>query len=272
MAIFFAIELIVVGAQSGSPKFFTELSNLSFTVFTFYTVWSALSVALKFLQVHVICKDRFSYEPTDLESSNLHNAPTLYCGLATNELSWYQKVQWLLFTLGAEMAVASTLIYWTLVHKPHTGFTKPAVNVPVNLLNAIVAVVDTWVTGIPIRILHGIYLILFGVAFQLFAGIYYASNGTDINGHHSISHVANFNHNPGVTMIIDIVIPFIIMPAVHMLFFIIYLAREAALYSLKSKCIRRRRTSPQQSKETNVVTEKPSNPFVEQQETELLQH
>ena len=231
-------------------------------MFVFYTVWSAISVTAKFIQVHVICKDRYSYQQTDLESSNLQNAPTLYCGLATDELSWYQKVQWFLFTVGAEMAVASTLLYWSLKHEVNSGFTNPAVNVPINLLNAIVAMLDTWLTGIPIRILHGVYLIIFGAGFQLFTGIYYAANGTDISGKHSINQIPNYNKNPGVSAIIDIAIPFIILPIIHLLFFLNYLMRESLLYIAKSKCIRKR-SSPKRSKESNPFRKSPTNELQE---------
>ena len=155
------------------------------------------------------------------------------------------------------MAVASTLLYWSLVHNVNSGFTDPEVNVPVNLLNAIVAILDTWLTGIPIRILHGVYLILFGAGFQLFTGIYYAANGTDINGKHSINQIPNYNKNPGVSAIIDIAIPFIILPIIHLLFFLNYLMKESLVYIFKSKCIRRR-SSPKRS---NPLKKSESNPF-----------
>ena len=277
MAVFFTVEIIVIGAETGSPKFFIYLGDLAFTVFAFYTVWSAFSVTFRFLLVHVCCKERFSYERADddEEESNLHNEPAKNCGIAENDLSWYQKVQWFLFTIGAEMAVAATVIYWSLVHKVNSGFIKPQVNVPIHLLNAVVAILDTWLANFPIRILHVVYVSLFGAGYQVFTGIYYAVNGTDIYGRHHINHILNYKSNPGVAVVIDFVIPFIFIPIVHLFFFLQYLLREGLLHLIKHKCLKRKRRQPlslsEQTEADSVPKEEASNPFEEELSRELEQ-
>ena len=281
VAVFFSVEIIVVGVKTASPKFFIYFGNLVFTVFVLYTVWSALSVTFSFLLVQVCCKERFSYERADdddREASNLYNAPAAHCGMATNDLFWYQKVQWFLFTVGAEMAVVATVVYWALVHKPNSGFTDSVRNVPVHLLNAIVAILDAWLGNFPIRILHGVYMVLFGAGYQIFTGIYYATNGTNLEHKHYISHLLNYKTAPGVAAIIDIVIPFAIIPIIHLFFFFLYVLREGLLHIIKRKCLKRKRREPlaeERGEEEQVAEpesaheEKETNPFQEELEREL---
>lgn len=232
----------MIGAETNSPKFFIHFGKLVYTVFVLYVVWSAISVTIKYVYIYGSCRrDPYVAHESLEEESLLHDEPSDCCGIQANSLSWYQKIQWFLFTVGAEMSLASTFIYWALVHRANEGFSKPNYAntiVIIHLVNALVAIFDVWLTNIPIRILHGAYMIFFSGSYQLFTGVYYAVNGTDIMNNNRVSPILNYNSEPGIAIIMDYVIPLVIVPAVHMFFFLQYVLRSSLLYIIHSRCLR----------------------------------
>ena len=64
-------------------------------------------------------------------------------------------------------------------------------------VNALFALIDIFVTGIPMNILHMVYPMAFGAVYAVFTVIYYSAHGTDGYGHHYIYSVLNWG-KPGV--------------------------------------------------------------------------
>lgn len=59
-----------------------------------------------------------------------------------------------------------TIVYWSFLS--NRGATSPAANVHQHLMNTILMIIDLFINAIPIRLLHAIYAMLYGVTYTLF--------------------------------------------------------------------------------------------------------
>ena len=237
IAIFFVAELLVTAiTENAGPKYFIFLTNLGFMMFTLYTVWSAVSVTVRFLQIHVICKGKvieLDMHPSTLEEPTLQGG----CARVDNTISWFQMIQWLLFTLGVETALGITLLFWSLLYRPgHDDFYLSNNILVPHLVNGVTALMETWLTSIPIRLLHFIYPAAFGAGYILFTGIYFVANGTNPNGSHYIYPVLDYGNNLGFAIGVDVIVLTVVLPLLHVLFFVQFMMRSALANWLKKKC------------------------------------
>ena len=227
IATFFVVEIFVTAFEMNiGAKYFIFLTNLGFTLLTLYTLWSAVSVTYRFLQVHFICRNEATdpnVHPSMLEEPTQRNG----CWRVSNTLAWYQMFQWLLFTLGVEIALGITLLFWSLLYHPDSGYNYAShTNLVIHLVNGITAIIETWVSSVPIRLLHIIYPATFGAGYIVFTGIYYAANGTGINGTHYIYPVIDYGNHPGYAAGADLIVLFVLVPVLHSLFFLMFMIRS----------------------------------------------
>ena len=83
-----------------------------------------------------------------------------------------------------------------------------------HLVNAIVALADIWICGIPIYTLQLIYIWIFGTVYVIFTGIYFeVSNGNIVYS------VLNYGENLGLAVGIIILSGLVVFPAVHFIIF-----------------------------------------------------
>lgn len=229
IAIFFVVEIGVIGYEirGVGAKYFIYLTNLGFTLLTLYTLWSAVSVTVRFFQVHVFCRnevDGLDMHPSMLEE----HVPRGCCQTAANTLTWYQMGQWLLYTLAVEVALGITLLFWSLLYKPgHDALFFTHENLVPHLINGITAFLETWISGVPVRLLHFIYPVTFGAGYIVFTGIYYAANGTNPNGSHSIYPVLDYENKLGFAVGVDLITVFVLAPLLHMLLFAQFLVKSS---------------------------------------------
>lgn len=238
---FFIAEIIVIAIHVGTIKFFIYLSHQSLTVFVLYTIWSAMSVTFKFLQVHLFNRKKFK-DWEDKVEHELMQVPKGCCGINSDSTSWYQKVHWLLFVVGAEMALAVTLLQ--SMYRPATDPNPNYLNhetAVLYLVKGIVPVLDTLFTSTPVQLLHAVYLALIGSVYVVFHGLYFAFNGTDPAGNQAIYSVLNYETNPAARGGLSAVFVVVYLPLVHLLFFALHLLREALSYFTKKKCSRPKR-------------------------------
>ena len=215
---------------NGGPRFFIFLTNWAILSFNAYLIWSAFSTTLHYLLVHKCCKSRYhddnfnhGYSEYELEK------PQGCCGLKSNGISWYHMIHWLLFALGAEVALAITILYWSLIYDTDQG-APDGVNVNTHLTNGIVALLDIFITGIPISIYHFIYIQLFFTVYAVFTGIYHAADGTNVNGSPFIYGIIDYGSTPGTAAGIVIGVILVYTPIIHLLFYLLYLARYWLVY------------------------------------------
>ena len=234
-ALYFFAWLVVAGFYrfNAGPFFFIYLTNWGLLVWTFYLLVAALTVTVKFFYVH-FC-GRKHYEGKDLTSRYhefVFEKPEGFCG-ASNCSNGFHFLQWLFFTVGAEIALCILILYFALLYG---GGPISGVNANTHLVNGLIAVLDVFIVGHPVRILHVIYLVAFGAAYLTFAGVYYAANGVNpfTTGQY-IYGVIDYGSSPVSASLTSLGVVLIFLPIVHMVFYGLYLIRYSIIYCIYAK-------------------------------------
>lgn len=147
-------------------------------------------------------------------------------------LPWYYKLQWVSFLIGAEYAIAISILYWSMFYDPnseHNYYSLDSLNL--HLINGIAALLDLWLSGMPVSIYHAIYSISFGLIYILFTGIYYVADGTDPDGNRFIYQVLDYGTHPGPALGMALLLTVLLIGSVHYFLFIHYVFR----YRLSSR-------------------------------------
>ena len=235
MAAYFSAWLIPSGLDptNGGVKYFIFLTNWSYLAWCSYLIVSAMSATTKVIQVYC-----FQARSSETARQALLEKPEQYididkpagcCGKCSDNTTWYQKVQWILFTLGVDAAIAAFILHWTVTYN---GARITGVDANTHTVNCIVALIDIFFSGVPVRIFHFIYPVLFGGTYSVFTGIYHAANGTNAQGDPYIYNILDYDDSPGSATGWVLGVPLILAPVLHLLVFGLYSARFWITYYL----------------------------------------
>ncbi|KAK6993497.1 protein rolling stone [Biomphalaria glabrata] len=122
------------------------------------------------------------------------------------------KVMWLLYVMSVTGAVMVCIWYWTSVHK---GREITAIRLNTHGVAALYILLNMVVTRIPLRVLHFVYPVIFGVAYTLFSAIYYSMDGTNQTGDRYIYSVLDWSR-PDRTLALSSLSNFVFIPIVHL--------------------------------------------------------
>jgi len=136
------------------------------------------------------------------------------------EVVWYQKLQWLLGTMGLEIAVAVLILYWSVVYT--SSDELDGTNLNTHLVNGIVALFDVWFSGIIIRLYHIVYILAFGGTYAIFSGIYYAADGTNTKGKPYIYSALDYEDERGQAIALVILVVLVFLPLIHLVIYAMY--------------------------------------------------
>ena len=236
------VGLGAAAPENGGPKYLIFLTNWSYLVWNAYLIVSAISCTATYFLCYVCCRERFK----DREGEDgshcqrelvLEDKPVGCCGAQSDKSFWYQKLHWVLFSLAMEVAIGVTILYWALLYNPDSGFDYFGdLNLMTHLINGIMAVVDIFVTGIPVHLFHVVYILGFSSTYISFAGIYFAAYGTNVQGEPYIYGVIDYGSQPVTAAIYTIVVGLIYYPLMHLLIYCLYLGREGLLYLFRRFC------------------------------------
>ena len=235
-ALFFLAYLIVSGVSYSIPdyggRYLIFLTNWAFLALNVHLLWSAIFVTIRYFQVHVFCKER--YEVHKLSRYHVYDKPAGCCGVQKDGTVWYQKVQWLLFTVGNQAAIGVCILYWVLIYSSNDRVDH--INIATHALNAIIALADIGISGVPVRILHVVYPVIFCGSYSVFTGMYYAVGGTGAANQTFIYPVLDYEMSPATSSGYILGVTLVFCPLVHLLTWGLYLAREGLLHLIKRAC------------------------------------
>ena len=127
------------------------------------------------------------------------------------------------------MALGVTILFWSLLYNPSVELDGS--NLIVHLVNGIIALVEIWVTGLPVHFLHFVYVQIFGACYSVFTGIYYATNLTNLyDGGRYIYPVLDYVESPGIGSAIIFLVVLLFLPAIHLFFCLQYVVRYWLVY------------------------------------------
>ena len=232
LALFYTVYLFFAGLENG-VHFFVFYSFWALLIHAVYLIWCASSSTVDYFKYNFCC-------PEDKQPSvYLEHQPPGCCGKKIDNLKWYHKVLWVLFTVAIDSALAVVLTYWVLIYSPQNNIDDVFghINVVVHVLVCVTALLDIVVTGIPVRFYHLIYSVLAIAVFIVFTAVYnVADGGNNIDNGTYIYVALDYDNNPGTASAYAVLYPIVVFPIFHTITYIIYIIREALLYCVRKKC------------------------------------
>ena len=266
MAAYFFAWLIPSGLDpaNGGVKYFIFLTNWCYLAWCSYLIISAISATTTVIQVYCFqARSSGTARQSLLEKSIAKpyidiDKPAGCCGRCNDKTTWYQKVQWVMFTLGVEAAITVSILYWG---DTYNGWRITGVDANTHSVNGIIALIDIFFSGVPVCILHFIYPVLFCGTYVVFTGIYHAANGTNVQGDPYIYNVLDYGDSPGSATGWVLGITLVIIPVLHLIVFGLYSARFWITYYLW------KRIEGEEPEDETRVTEEGKNEIEEVKES-----
>ena len=137
------------------------------------------------------------------------------------------KVQWALFLVGGEYAVVISILYWAFYTDPnshHNLYSLDSLNL--HMINGVLAVLELWLSGIPVRICHAVYSMAFGCVYVLFTGLYYAAGGRGEDGNKYIYPFLDYDSNAEAAIALAVGCVVFLVGGIHIVFFLQYKGRK----------------------------------------------
>ena len=222
-------------------KYLIFLTHWGFIVWNVYLVVSAVTATIALWPASTSTNSRV--KPNDFQQdsncvkSNSRDTCKKVTGSTCLALPWYYKLQWVSFLIGGEYAIAITVLYWSMFYDPnseHNYYSLDSLNL--HLINGIAALIDLWLSGMPVSIYHAIYSISFGFVYILFTAVYYITDGTDPDGNRFIYQVLDYSMHPGAALGLAVLLAVLFIGIIHYFLFIQYVFRyRLTLWSYHAK-------------------------------------
>ena len=132
-------------------------------------------------------------------------------------LPWYVKLDWLLFDIVCLAAFTVTLVYFIGLYPQET--TKPPLieDINVHAMNLVTVILDLLLGAMPVRLLHVIYPIIYGLVYTVFSLIYWSGDHSRV----IYPKILDWNH-PGMTAAIIAGLVVVGMPLLQAAIFVVY--------------------------------------------------
>ncbi|CAG7786690.1 unnamed protein product, partial [Allacma fusca] len=191
---YFIIWLAINIARSKHPNLYIiQATHWSFVIQAIYGTIYFSNLAYRFFQYR---RTASKISDGDGRSSSQYIRPP-------TKLNIFDSITWLLLNIAGTIPYIVSVGYWAFVFKPNSSNTQ-AGDVLLNLtshgFNALLALVDTFVTAIPIRVAHCLYTVTFTIAYLLFSLFYELADGAYSNPDEPyIYRFLNWREEPGMT-------------------------------------------------------------------------
>ncbi|VDI79169.1 Hypothetical predicted protein [Mytilus galloprovincialis] len=129
------------------------------------------------------------------------------------------KWQWTLYNISVGSAPIVAILYWVIAYDG-TGYNF--INVNTHGVNAAFILLDTFITRMPVRLLHVYQSSLLGFTYVIFTIIYWSFGGLNQFGQPYIYTVLNYGQSPKKAFIYVMAICFIVCPLIHSFVFFLY--------------------------------------------------
>lgn len=226
------------------------LSNWGYLIWVAYLISAAVTVTFNFIRA--LACTQVVYFPrrhsTSLMSErDSHTNSCCSCNRTYDNTNLCDKITWILYLIGGEGAVLIAILFWTTEYNSSEA-TGP-ISCHLHLVNAVVAIIDLWVSGVPVYLLHFVYVQLFAATYASFTGIYYSFNQTD-----PIYPVLDYHSKPGLAagLVVGVVVFGTVF--VHLMFLLQYLCRRRATLHLINKYKIKYRLSFSASSAVHTIT------------------
>lgn len=98
-----------------------------------------------------------------------------------NEVTWYMKLSWLLSNIVQVFSVIVTVVYFSAIYPTlHVSDSELINDTNMHAINTIFVLVDSAICARPVRILHFVYPLIYGLVYIGFSVVVYGVSGTVI--------------------------------------------------------------------------------------------
>lgn len=250
--LFHAVES---GKEEQGGRFLIYLTNWGFLFWVTYLISAAVAVTINFIRAWA-CSNvvYFKRRQSSLLVDSDRRTSTACCSSrrSPDNTNCCDKLTWFLFVIGAEAAVIIAILFWTTMYDS-AGATG-SVSIHLHLVNAVVALIDLWVSGVPVFLLHFIYIQIFGALYVVFTGVYAAANTT------AIYPVLDYQSNPGLAAGLAVGMVVFGTVVIHLLFLMQYLCRRSLTNRLLLKYEKKYRMSFNSSSATHITHRDSTSP------------
>ena len=186
--------LVATGVQS-SDRFIIYLTIQSFLL---------LNLSLLLLAILTVAYAAIYYSRSEKLQSLFPVPPSegldgVEISYGQDTIRWYVKICWVLHTTASVLAVGVTFSYWAFLCSPFLGGSesknvttagnttgdhcKPLpVNIHVHGINAVIVILDIWMSRIPFQLCHFFYTTPFTTLYLIFSVIFWVANGRTHEG------------------------------------------------------------------------------------------
>lgn len=141
----------------------------------------------------------------------------------------HHKALWVIHSIAANMSITVTFLYWFLFG----SFDEPtgvgfAFDLSIHTLNCLFMLLDLALSSIPIRFLHFVYPMVFGVCYGISTVIYWAVERRTLYG------LLDYGNAPGLAIGLLVGVLFVLVPLIQLLMFGLYRLRLLVVKNCKS--------------------------------------
>lgn len=217
-----------------SGKWFLYLTNWQYALVTAYFI-SATLVSLRYLWEE---RKQGEYdmrtEEIQLKSHRSSNAVLMEKEKSrvnpldlkeTIPMKWYHEALWVIYNIAANNSLLVTIAYWSAVYQGNSG--PDGLDISTHLLNCIFMLIETFLSAVPVRVLHFIYGFLFFVAYVIVVVFYWG-----FNPNKPLYAVLDFSKSPGLAAGLVILYILVAQPLAQLLYFGLYNLRVF----IKTRC------------------------------------
>jgi len=111
------------------------------------------------------------------------------------DMSVLEKTSWFLANASSSVALMITIFFWLFLYSDENSYS----NTFLHLINSVSVLIDLAIIARPVRLLHMVHPLLFGLWYLSFSVVYWAAGGTDPEGHRWIYPMVDWGR-PGMAV------------------------------------------------------------------------
>ncbi|RUS70834.1 hypothetical protein EGW08_021405 [Elysia chlorotica] len=136
----------------------------------------------------------------------------------SDTIPWYLCLVWILFNTAGVFALVVSLGFWTLLARlMDASFLVSEQNLQIHLINSFLVLLELSVTAIPVRLMHAVYPLAYGIIYAIFALVYWSVDHNNV-----VYPVLDFGKSPGIAVACILVIGFVVVPLLQLLLYGFY--------------------------------------------------
>ncbi|XP_078617096.1 protein rolling stone-like [Branchiostoma floridae x Branchiostoma japonicum] len=156
-----------------------------------------------------------------------YNLPgSSYTPLLRRTLPWYLKLAWLLYNVTAGTSVLVTVVHWAVVRENNQHTIDSVIDVNKYVLNVTFLFVELIFSGVPVRLLHCVYPMIWTALYLVGLVVYWAMGGTGVNGETWVYVFIDYDKSWGLAVAYSLAAVFVAAPVAHGLWFALYKIRS----------------------------------------------